>query len=179
MNNNSLLVSVMLLSACYSAGVNAEIVREERAVSGFEAVEVSGAGTIELTRGSSESLVIEADSDVLDTIETRVEDGVLHIGRTTWSWFTFGRSKPIVYHLQFETLNSLGLSGSIKAVADSMTGDRLSIRVSGSGGLVIEEVQAKEFKLSTSGSGSINVKSLEADDFDGRISGSGRIDIGG
>ena len=178
-NNNSWLLAVILLSACYSAAVAAEIIREERSVSGFKAVVVSGTGVIELTQGLGESLVIEADSDVLDTITTRVDDGVLHIGRKSWSWFNFGRTKTIVYHLHFETLDSLSLSGSVKAVADAVSSDRLRIKVSGSGRLVFEQLHATELTATVSGSGSVNVKSLEADEFDGRISGSGSITIAG
>ncbi len=172
-------LAAILLSAWYSAAVAAEIVREERAVSGFAAVVVSGTGVIELTQGRGESLVIEADSDVLDAITTRVEDGVLHIGRKSWSWFNFGPTKPVVYHLHFKTLDSLSLSGSVKAVADTVSSHRLRIKVSGSGSLVFEELHATELTATVSGSGSVHVKSLEADEFDGRISGSGSITIGG
>ena len=179
MNRNSTLLSVVLLSACYGAAVTAEIVREDRDVSGFEAVVATGSGIIELTQGQGESLVIEADDDVLERITTRVEDGVLHIGRTSGPWFGFGRSKPVVFRLGFETLNSLVLSGSIKAVAETLDAERLSIKVSGSGGLSIEQLQARELAATVSGSGSVKVISLEADEIDARISGSGSIDLGG
>ena len=170
MTKNVWLVSVFLWSVGYGAMVSAEVVSEERSVTGFEAVVVSGAGRLELTQGSTESLVIDADGDVLETITTRVEGGVLHIGRKNRSWFHIGWTKPIVYHLQFETLNSLALSGSIRAVADEITADSLQVKLSGSGGVDIEALETADFTVTVSGSGSVKIKTLETDEFVGRIS---------
>ena len=50
-NKTSTLMGLVLIGASYGTAVTAEIVREERDVSGFEAVVVSGTGRLELAQG--------------------------------------------------------------------------------------------------------------------------------
>ena len=73
----------LITGACtgnYHFRMNGEnLVRQERSVSGFNALEISGAIEVNLTQGNKESLVIEADSDYIDKIVTEVQGKTLKI----------------------------------------------------------------------------------------------------
>ena len=70
---------LLLASACSFIPTrgSGDLVTETRQVSGFEAVEFSGAGEVEIIQDGTESISIETDDDVMPHVLTEVEDGTL------------------------------------------------------------------------------------------------------
>ena len=58
---------------------NGNVVKEERKVSDFEALEVSTGVEVLVTQDSIEKVVVEVDSNLLKILKTRVESGTLKI----------------------------------------------------------------------------------------------------
>jgi hypothetical protein len=125
-------------------------------VRGFDEVSVSGAGELILVQGDDESLSIETDDNLLPYIRSEVRNGRLLIGPQDANLHP---TKTIRYRLNLKNLRELHLSGSVRASADSIKTDRLS--------------------LSISGSGRMNVARLDADTLSAHISGSGSTSAGG
>ena len=67
-----------LLSCRYKSG-SGEIVSRESNVGNFTAVTVGGGFEVEIRKGSTQKLKVEADDNIIDDIETRVEGGNLKI----------------------------------------------------------------------------------------------------
>src|ERR1700710_2411456 len=85
---------------------------EDRHLSGFNAVSVAGSFDVYITQGSTESVKVEAASDVIDRIVTEVEGKVLKIYTKNnkgfnWNW---GNKKMIVY-VSIKDVNAVSLSG--------------------------------------------------------------------
>src|SRR5512142_1150936 len=55
------------------------VIQENREVSEFNAVSLNGAGELTITQGEKESLVIEAENNLLPLIKSQVRNGVLVI----------------------------------------------------------------------------------------------------
>lgn len=72
-----LLVGSML-SCRYKSG-SGEIVSREKSVDNFTELDVSGGFEVEIKKGTSQKLRVEADDNIIDDIETRVEAGQLKI----------------------------------------------------------------------------------------------------
>jgi hypothetical protein len=77
-------VLVTVLSSCHGwfghrIRGNGNITTENRSVSGFTGVDVSGAINIYIKQDSAPSVKIETDANLMEYIVTRVEGGVLHI----------------------------------------------------------------------------------------------------
>jgi len=187
MNLKSLLKTASLLSAFALAGCsfargwntvdgNGKVVSQTRAVSGFDAVSVSGPGELTVSQGSEESLVIEADENLLPLIESKVSGGHLWIGPRH---VNVRPTKGIRYELKLKNLNALALSGSIHADLGRIKTENLTLRVSGSGAIEVGPLEVKDLSAQTSGSGRVEVTQLEATQLSVHISGSGRTEMAG
>ena len=133
---------------------------QDRKLSGFRAVASTGSFDVVLRQGSSESVKVEADAEVINEIITEVRNGTLTIrSKNTRSWSNMWNNRKITIYVVAKDLNSVSLSGSgdLK-MENQFNANQLQLRLSGSG----------DFK------GAVNVKTLEAS-----ISGSGDFSISG
>ncbi len=133
------------------------LVEEERSVSGLSGVELTMQGTLYITTGSSESLRIEAEDNLLEYIQTNVRGGKLVIG--TRQGINLRASRPIKYYLTVDELNSITITSS----GDVEAGD----------------LQATSFSATISSSGNLSISSLEGTKLEVTISSSGNVDISG
>jgi hypothetical protein len=127
------------------------VIVEKRAVTGFNHVSVGGAGELVVVQGNEESLTIEADDNLLPLIRSEVQNGRLSIGP---EHVNLRPSRTIRYRLQCQNLNELQLSGSVRARADNIKTERLSVGISGSGKITLARLEARAFAMHLSGSGS-------------------------
>ncbi len=155
---------------------NSQIKKETREVSSFTSLTSQGPMDVQIAYGNSTSVTIEADENLLQYIETPVEDGRLVI--KTKKGINLKSSSKMTVHVSMTKINSLQLSGSgnIKG-SGAFTGDeKTDISVSGSGNLALDFDTFKDMDLSLSGSGNIDLKGSAANSIDAKISGSGNID---
>jgi hypothetical protein len=69
-----LFTLVILLASCSVLGErgNGNVIKQERKVSAFNAIEVSGAFDVYLSLGSAQSVIVEADENLMPLIRTAV-----------------------------------------------------------------------------------------------------------
>ena len=170
------------------------VATETRDAFSFTEVRVSGSGEVTIEQTGTESVVVEAEDNLLPLLETRVADGVLHLGlkRNT----SIRPMKPIRYRVTVKDLTGVAISGSGSVRATGIDTDRLTadisgsgsadlagradvvtLRVSGSGSYDASELQSKSVKVDISGSGDALVNA--GDELDASISGSGSVRYGG
>jgi hypothetical protein len=130
-------------------------VSENRDVSDFNRVSVHDAGELIITQGSEETLLIEANADVLDRVTSEVCDGELRLGLKGWldRLISWPQNIKIRYTLTLKELKGLNVSGACTVVAGSLTGQSLDISTSGSAKVNIDELTAETLKVDISGSG--------------------------
>ena len=158
----------------------AEQITEERDITGFTAVSFAGSGDLYLTQGDEESLTVEADDDVMSSIVTEVENGVLHLHRKkTSNWRGWFDDDEVRYDLTFTTLDSLRIAGSGDAFAGRIEGADLKITISGSADVNIDELEVDSLEIAVTGSGELHVAELSAGELNSRITGSGEVQVGG
>ncbi len=71
---------VAVLSGVFLAASGALAAAEDREVPAFDSVHVASGIRATIAVGARKPVHLEADKDVLEAIETRVEDGTLHVG---------------------------------------------------------------------------------------------------
>ncbi len=169
----------VLLLAFVLAGVAQT--REKRNVSAFTKVSFRMPGKLYLKQGSTNSVELEGDPEVLSKIEATVDGGKLVIGlkdENKWfSWRDWDDDKITAY-VSIREVEGVYVSGSGDLIAQSkLTGGNMELKVSGSGNLTAE-IEAGDVDANVSGSGDLNLKgkmrNLESD-----ISGSGKISFDG
>lgn len=165
------LLMMLFLAGCTVVTGSGRIVSEEREVSGFHAVALTGSGVVTVQQGDEESLVIEADDNILSLIETEVRDGTLSLGLKPGTTIV-NTSRPIRYLVTLPNLNEVVISGSGTVNVDRVVDERFAATISGSGEMNVDSLTAANVRITISGSGDVSVAGA-AETQDIRVSGSG------
>lgn len=149
---------IVLLAACDGIGGgndggSGNVITQERDVSGFDKVQLTGSGIAEIIQGDSVSLIVEAEDNVMPFVETEVKDGVLVLSQKPN--FNINLTKPIRY-----TITMINVTG---------------LEVTGSGAINSNQIDTSVISLGITGSGDINIDALDGDSVDAMISGSGNM----
>ncbi len=129
-----------------------DLVSETRQVSGFTAVEFSGAGDVEIIQDGSESIIIETDDDVMEYVTSEVRGGTLFVGLDFDGRVSILPTKMRVT-LHVIDLNTISTSGAWDIQAESFETDSLNATISGAGSLQIDSLSANTLEAEISGAG--------------------------
>jgi len=189
------IVVIFFLSGCdqiIPVVGNGNIIKQDRAASGFTKVEVSGSFQVLLIQGETESLTIETDENLFEHINSVVKNGELTISTRK----NLHSAKPVKIIISFKNLDEIELSGAIKLTGkDTLRFDKFEIDGSGSSKINMDlycrtmiaefsgssemelrgESLQSDFKIS--GSGVINTLEFGTDIINVDISGSGRAQV--
>ena len=146
------------------------VVRQTRAISAAQAVELSGAADVEVRVGPAPSLTIEADDNLLPLFTSEVRGGTLKLA-SKGSYRT--RSTPRFF-VTLPSLSSLQTSGSGDAVVIDARSSSLALGINGSGNIRASG-SAGRLDASIHGSGNLDLRQLAVGDAKLAIYGSGEI----
>jgi hypothetical protein len=134
-------------------------VSEKREISDFNRITVRDIGELVLSQGDKESLVVEADPDLLAKVKTKVKDGklILGLGSGWLDKLSIGLSdlsgRRVRYIVTVRELDELKISGKVDVTAGSLDSDRLAIGISGMGRVEIDTLNTKKLSVGISGRG--------------------------
>jgi len=176
-----LIIAVISVLAIFAASCkwtiglvrgSGDIETEERDVSGFHKVYLEGIGNLIITQGDEESLVIEADDNIIPLIKTDVFRHRLTIGFKRG--YNFIPISKIKYHLTVIDLDEISLSGAGDVDCDDFNTDRLEFDISGVGDIDFN-INAERVESTSSGAGDITLSGkVDSQEID--ISGVGKYD---
>ncbi|HVZ96720.1 MAG TPA: head GIN domain-containing protein [Chitinophagaceae bacterium] len=149
---------------------------ETRQVSDFTSLSSHGPMDVQINYGSSNSITVEADENLLPYIETVVENGNLEI-RTKKNTNIKSKSRMVIT-VSMTKINGLQLSGSgdIKGDGAFTNNSETDIAVSGSGNITLGFDNFKDLDVAVSGSGNVHLKGNGTNKISAHVSGSGNID---
>jgi predicted small secreted protein len=154
----ALLLLIIALTACDSTTRGSgNVITEERDVSGYDSIALTGIGSVEIIQGDTESVVVEAEDNIMPLLTAEVQDGTLILSQEDNR--IINPTKPIKYTVQIIEVNGLSTTGS--------------------GDIKVAILETNTLNLDLSGSGSINVISMDADSLTVNISGSGQVELSG
>jgi len=133
------------------------VVEENRDVSGITGVELAMQGTLHISAGTTTSLRIEAQDNLMEYIETEVRGGTLLIRNTPG--YDLQNTRPIQYYLTVEKLDNP--------------------EVSSSGDIEVGNLKSNSLSIMSSSSGDIKIDGLDGSSVDVKISSSGEVEISG
>ena len=155
-----LAIALVLLSACNFTVANGsgKVISQERQVSGFSKVSLSGIGQLIITQGTTESLTIEAEDNILPQITTSVVGDTLNIDFKNDNFQdNVIPTKPIIYHLSVKNIDGIQISGAGSVDATNLTSDNLSISSSGAGSVHMLTITAQSISSEVSGVGGVEL----------------------
>ena len=181
----ALALSALLLSGCaeiYAASIkdtrevvhgSGNVVAEDRDVSDFDHVALTGFGQVIITQGDEQALSIETDDNILPYIETQVENGTLTLGYTSEARNLNVRpSDGIKFHLSVQEVAVLEILGAGDIHAPSLEVERLEVHLKGAGNIRVGVLAAKELVVRLKGAGDVEMAGQIVEQ-DVEISGSG------
>ncbi len=156
------------------------VITETRAVSGFERVELNGAGDVIITQGDAEALTVEADDNLMAYIETEVKDGTLSLGFTREARNRNIRpSDKIRFHLTVKAVTGLDLLGAGDFTAASLNAGRLEVVLAGAGDVQIDGLDADQLEVVLAGAGDVRIDALQAEKLVVQLNGAGNVELAG
>jgi Putative auto-transporter adhesin, head GIN domain len=170
------VVTIVFSSCRYGMGKrvhgNGNIATEQRSVTGFTGVQTHGSIDIIVSQGSFK-VEVESDQNLLQYIETNVENGNLVVRYKNGIWLTDHRGAKV--HVTAPVLNDFEIHGSGNITSEGKISDsnKMNLQISGSGDLRLN-LDCPEIKTGTHGSGNI-VLTGETRNFSSEISGSGGV----
>lgn len=187
MNKRSLL-SIIVLLAILLAGCNlltnpqVSIIKpsdvtisENREVSGFDSIEFSTLGKINLIQGDQESLNISGPDNVVPLIITEVRNKTLIIRTEENVSITIPSSQnPLTFTIVVKDLTGLTVSGVGDIQVDALSTTRMDVTMSGAGMVQFNQLSAETINLNLSGVGGMELTG-EAQKTTIEISGAGGV----
>lgn len=151
---------------------NGNVVEDERNLDGFTAVHLSSGIDVVLSQGENFKVLVEADENLHEYIETYISGRTLVVG--TESRVNIGKAKAKRVHVTLPELEELKISsaGDCEAVTP-FTCDDLRIKISSAGDLNME-VDARSINLDISSSGDCKLAG-SADEFSVDLSSAGDL----
>ncbi|WP_336959377.1 head GIN domain-containing protein [Sphingobium aquiterrae] len=147
----------------------------------FTRVEAVGPDHVVITVGKPFAVKAQGDARALATLEIRVKDGSLVVGRKDgWrSWWGHGDDgKGVTVHVSMPAIAGATLTGSGDLDIDSARTESLSLGLAGSGDMRIGTISAQRLKAEIGGSGTLALSGT-ANDADIAIAGSGDVNAPG
>jgi hypothetical protein len=170
------LLGIAILAVSMTACSSGPQTTESRAVSGINTVSISTFGEFVIRQGNDESLTIEAPSNYLRYIDTKVEDGVLHIDARRG--FIPGPARKVLFTLTVKNLNGLYMSGAGKIeVLGNVTSDNFTLNLTGAGSVEIDSLNANNLTVNFSSAGAMVVAG-NVDNQSVNLSGVGSYEAG-
>ncbi len=147
--------------------------KETRNVGDFDEIGLAIPANLYLTQGSKNEVIIEADEDVLEKIETEVHGTSLSIKFE--KWYNYRGVGKINVYITVKAIKELVVSGSGDVIAKSaIKADKLAFVVSGSGSILIDDLNVKDVYAMITGSGDVRIEGKEtANELDATVTGSG------
>ncbi len=167
MKNRLLILSAIITIALVTlaCGTNwsmaqgsGKLVTEQRSVSNFNAIAFSGIGDLTIIQGESESLIVEAEDNIIEYITTEVKGQTLEIGFDSRRWNDWVKpTQPIKFTLTVTDLKEINLSGAGSIQTDKLITPTLEIISSGAGSIALLGLETESLTVHSSGAGSIEV----------------------
>ena len=139
------------------------VIQEDRDVSGFDRILISGAGKIILTQGDTESLSIETDDNLMEYISTEVKGDTLEIDFSDDIILSQGGRDVLdptdgfIFRIGVIDLVSVSVSGAANIQAEKLKSDEFAINFSGAGDIKIDDLNANRVEVSVSGAGDVEM----------------------
>lgn len=147
------------------------IKREKRNISGAKYIVNESSAKVIISTGSNEEVIVEADDNLINLINTYVKNNKLIISFANVSY----RSRYMVIYVTMKDINGIKVKGSGDIVSKGQikTND-LTVLVEGSGDVNIANILANAVSVAVFGSGDVRIAGL-AEILNAEIIGSGDI----
>ncbi|MES2775860.1 MAG: head GIN domain-containing protein [Bacteroidota bacterium] len=155
---------------------NGNLKKETRQAGNFSALSSSGSMDVIISYGSSSSIEVEADDNLLPYIETKLEGNKLVI--RSKDKIGLSSKNKMTIRVQMTKVENLSVAGSgdIKGDGAFTNEGKTRLAIAGSGSINLGFSHFGDVDAAISGSGDITIKNGTSKNLDAHVSGSGKVD---
>lgn len=173
-----ILFAGIIISSCSKERItgNGPVVTENRSLSNFNAVSVSGSTDVYITYGSNYKVEVKGYSNLLSHFESRLVNNTLYLGYE--SGVNVHNDNTEVF-ITMPALGGLQLAGSgnISTTGNFAGNTNFETRIEGSGNITIAQGSTQNFNSSITGSGNVYAFGMVATNAETNTTGSGNTEI--
>ncbi len=175
-----LLIASLVLAGCGRVSFgnlgntvlgSGKVVRETRPVSGFTSIALTCAGDAQITQGDTDSLVIEAEDNILPLLVSEVQGSQLVLKTQPFS--SYSTTRGVHFIITVKDLNAIHSSASGNIDASEIKASTFNMELNGSGDVTLAGLQASSLTVRLTGSGDADVRGGRADQLTANLHGSG------
>jgi hypothetical protein len=147
--------------------------RDQRTIGTVNGLDVNGSIVVDVRVGPATSLVVEADSNLLQLIRTDVRGDTLNI----YTDRSYRSRNPVHVIYTVPRLTDLRQNGSGRVDVTGLSGAPLTLRRNGSGAVSLSG-QVASLEIDSNGSGSVDASKLQSASAKLSLTGSGNLQVG-
>lgn len=165
------LVIAFALNSCINTiDGNGEVTKEQRAVSSFNKIDISGGYEVLINQGDKERLELEVDENLLEYIETETKKNTLYISTKK----PIGNASSLKLYITVVDVEDIDVSGAIELKnKGTYKTETLEIDVSGAADINLD-VDVENLTMDMSGASETTLSGT-ANNFEIEISGAGEL----
>ncbi len=133
------------------------VITQTRPVAGFNAITVNYPSDVTISQGTTESMTIEAEDNVLRDLTTNVSNGILNIGvgpRDTLG-SAIMPTRPVRINIVVKDLSALNVPAAGTVHLNGLNTSDLSAVISGAGTVTLDNLVAQNLTCTMSGAGTM------------------------
>ncbi len=148
---------------------------ETRQISEFNSIVIEYPAEVTVRQGKSESVIIEADDNLLPQLESEVRNGTLNFESNERDWRErVNPSHSVQLTITVVDLSQVSFPSAGKMLIENLETESLSISVSGAGDIELTDLNVDTLELNLSGAGNLYADG-SAENLQVRISGFGNF----
>ncbi|MBI9073325.1 MAG: DUF2807 domain-containing protein [Melioribacteraceae bacterium] len=138
----------------------------------FEGIDIDGSYNVKVYVGKSPSIIVKAEDNLIEFIETKIVNDILKISNTR----QLSPTEDIELIITTNELAFLESSGANNISVNKITTKQFKLNFNGAGSIKLVG-RAKDFVANISGAGSLDAKELKSQHVDISISGAASADV--
>lgn len=174
----AIFATAFSITSCRRVSGDGPSITKTYNLTGFTAINSGIDGDVYYTQDSVYKVEIYGQSNILDKIETPIENGELRLQFRKFG--NIGWHNRITARISAPTLTGLAVNGSGNVYANQpVSSANMTLKVNGSGNVTMAGYTGTDMDVDVNGSGRIIVNGGKVKTADVHISGSGDVDIAG
>ncbi len=175
-----LLIASLVLAGCGTVSFgdlgnrvvgSGNVIKETRPVSGFTSIALTCFGDVQLTQGDADSLVIEAEDNIMPMLVSEVQGSQLVL--KTKPNTSYSTTRGVRFIITVKDLREIRSSASGNVNAGEIKSGSFNMVLNGSGDVTLAGLQASALSVEVTGSGNADVRGGQADQITANLHGSG------
>ena len=132
------------------------VIAQEREVTEFSSIQVDYPAQVIVQQGDRQSVLVEAEDNLLPALKTQVHSGVLEVVYESSSRKHINPTEPVKIMIVVKDLNEMNLTSAVDLVIEGFQAEDLKLSLSGAGNARLTNVSLRNLSVSLSGAGSMS-----------------------